>query len=80
MVRKMTNELEGFKLTDQTGCLFNDRIIISISPSLAEELALDYRAKALEAESYNEQGLAREISDFFNSIYHSWEDARKNKV
>jgi hypothetical protein len=76
----MSPELIGFELGKQTGCLFDDKIAINISPSLAQELNEHFRRVALKTESYGEQGLARTNADFFDGVYRSWEAARRNKV
>jgi len=53
-----------------------DGIIISISPKVVRTLRDDYYEKAIHSNIYDEQGLFREICNFFQSCLHQWYQER----
>jgi len=66
---------------EELGCYYKDKIIISISPFIVEEIYLRYQKLALnETQNYHAQGLYRSIADTMESIFKSWREKRNAKV
>jgi len=76
----MEIELVEIKLNnkDREGCYFKDRIVVAVSPDVAEEIAYQYEELALgERSSYLRQGVYRRICDGFREILDVWRDKRR---
>ena len=73
-------KIRDFILGESTGCLYKDKIVIEISPSMADTIANTFRELALkENVSYERQGVYREISDFFRKVFREWDEKRLEK-
>ena len=76
----MEIELVKIKLNnkDREGCYFNDKVVVAISPDVAEEIVNQYEELALrERSSYLRQGVYRKICDGFREILDVWRDKRR---
>lgn len=60
----------------QSGCYFNDKVDLELSPSDLESLIGLTEKKALEASTYLEQGIWRALKDKLQSRLDEW---RKQK-
>jgi len=78
-VEKMKEE--GFVIVlegDYEGCLYEDKIIVALTPHLVGRLEVVFEKKALEErEDYLLQGIYREICDFFSEAYRRWQEERR---
>jgi len=70
-------KLVKIKCGEKMGCVFDDEIIISISPAMAADLMGEYQARAFRTDDYCIQGLFRKRCDFFEDCYSEWEDKRE---
>ena len=66
-------------LGEQSGCYFNDRIDLELSPSDLEDLIILIEKKALEASTYLEQGLWRNLKDKLQSRFDKWRRLRNEQ-
>ena len=66
-------------LGEQSGCYFNDRIDLELSPSDLEDLIILTEKKALEVSAYLEQGLWRNLKDKLQSRFDEWRRLRNKK-
>jgi len=65
---------------EDVGCYYKDKIIISISPFIVEEIYPRYRKLALnETQNYHAQGLYRSIADTMEIIFKKWQEKREGK-
>lgn len=62
---------------DFVGCMFNDRISITFSPSEVTTLEIIFKKLALEAEDYGKQTEMREMRSAFGQAYHMWGNRNK---
>jgi len=74
-------EVLDVKLSPEgVGCYYKDKIIISISPSIVEEIYLRYKQLALsESVNYHAQGKYRSIADAMEVIFKKWQEKREGK-
>jgi len=74
-------EVLDIKLSSEyRGCYCDDRIIISISPFIVEEIYLRYQKLALdETRSYHTQGFYRSIADAMETVFSKWQEKREGK-
>lgn len=65
---------------EELGCYYKDKIIISISPFIVEEIYLRYKQLALnESRDYHTQGLFRSITDAMETTLRNWQEKREEK-
>jgi len=63
-------------LGEKSGCWFNDRVDLELSPSDLEILVRLTEEKALAASSYFEQGVWRNLKDYLQSRFNEWRGQR----
>jgi len=66
-------------LGKQSGCYYNDKIDLELSPSDLEDLIILTEKKALEASAYLEQSLWRNLKDKLQSRFDEWRRLRNKK-
>lgn len=65
------------KLTGKTGCIFNDRIDLELSPYDLGALINLCEYNSLEVKDYCFQGIWRDRKDYLQSRYDAWQKERK---
>ena len=63
-------------LGEESGCSFNDKIDLELSPSDLEELIRLTEEKALVASTYLEQGIWRSLKDKLQVRFDEWRRLR----
>lgn len=67
------------KLGQQKGCAFDDRVGIELSPNDLEAMITIFKERALDSESYYQQGWNRDMVALFEDAYADWKAAREKK-
>ncbi len=68
--------MSKFKLTDKSGCAFNDRILIEFSPFDLEDVVQRYRKLAETSNDYSQQSLFHELHDKYYDILQEYRTER----
>jgi len=73
-------KIQKLILGEQLGCLHKDKIVMEITPSIADTIANTFEKLALEERySYEKQGIYREICDCFRKAFREWNKKRLEK-
>jgi hypothetical protein len=66
-----------FTMGKQSGCFYEDRIHMELSPYLVETIMLMFQKRAMSQNNYDFQGIERERKDFFQSALDQYKEVRE---